>query len=112
MAVDDLKEFHHHNMKDNKKHYTIFSRITHGRVVNMVQRRGAKIHFNEILLPNEYNELILDGQGKSRNASEEPEDVYFRYGIIGLNDMMRDLKYWETLLVSSMMMRPIKKVVD
>ena len=25
---------------------------------------------------------------------------------------MRDLKYWETLLVSSMMLRPHKKVVD
>jgi hypothetical protein len=26
--------------------------------------------------------------------------------------MIRDLKYWETLLVSSMMQRPIKKIIE
>ena len=26
--------------------------------------------------------------------------------------MLRDLKYWETLLVSSMMQRPIWKIID
>lgn len=27
-------------------------------------------------------------------------------------DLQRDLKYWETLMVSSMMQRPIKKLID
>jgi hypothetical protein len=35
-----------------------------------------------------------------------------RYGVIGMQDLVRDLRYWETLLVSSMMMRPIRKIID
>ena len=34
---------------------------------------------------------------------DKQENVHFRYGVIGINDLKRDLKYWETLLVSSMM---------
>jgi hypothetical protein len=35
-----------------------------------------------------------------------------RYGVIGINDLARDLEHWETLLVSSMMHRPIKILVN
>ena len=35
-----------------------------------------------------------------------------RYGVIGINDLARDLEHWETLLVSSMMHRPIKMLVN
>jgi hypothetical protein len=48
MAVDDIKEFHSENMKENKHHYTLFARATHGHVVNFIQTKGAKIHFNYI----------------------------------------------------------------
>ena len=37
----------------------------------------------------------------------ESDDFYMRYGVIGINDLARDLEHWETLLVSSMMHRPI-----
>ena len=36
----------------------------------------------------------------------------FRYGIIKLDDLKRDLRYWETLLVSSMMQRPFETVIE
>ena len=36
----------------------------------------------------------------------------FRYGVIGIKDMIRDLKYWETLLTSSMMQRPVNKLIE
>ena len=32
--------------------------------------------------------------------------------MIGIDNLIRDLKYWETLLVSSMMQRPIQKLID
>jgi hypothetical protein len=35
-----------------------------------------------------------------------------RYGVIHTEDLVRDLLYWETLLVSSMMQRPIRKIID
>ena len=34
-----------------------------------------------------------------------------RYGVIQYDDLVRDLKYWETMLVSTMMQRPIKLLV-
>ena len=30
-----------------------------------------------------------------------------RYGVIGFDELKRDMQHWETLLVSSMMQRPI-----
>jgi hypothetical protein len=38
----------------------------------------------------------------------ETQKVNFRYGIIELDDVMRDLEHWETLLVSSFMQRPFE----
>ena len=35
-----------------------------------------------------------------------------RYGVIGYEDLVRDLKYWETLMVSQMMQRPISTIVN
>lgn len=53
MAVKDLKEFHRLNLEENKKHYTVFVRFTHGKILNPVQSYGAKIHFNEVYLPED-----------------------------------------------------------
>jgi hypothetical protein len=36
----------------------MFVRMTHGKVLNLIQKNGAKIHFNEIELPNKFNDLI------------------------------------------------------
>ena len=83
----------------------MFSRFTHGRVLNLLQKHAAKVHFNEIALPKtEFIELIGN---KDVKFEDEGSLVRFRYGIIGDNDMIRDLQYWETLMVSSMMQRPI-----
>lgn len=42
----------------------------------------------------------------------ESDDFYMRYGVIGINDLARDLEHWETLLVSSMMHRPIRLLLN
>jgi hypothetical protein len=34
-----------------------------------------------------------------------------RYGVIQYEDVVRDLNHWETMLVSTMMQRPIKTIV-
>ena len=109
MAVDDIPKFHKDNMHMNKKHYTVFSRFTHGRAVKLAQKYGAKCHFNEISMPiAEFTQKLED----KYDFPEDKKEINFRYGIIGVNDLVRDLKYWETLLVSSMMQRPIKKLID
>ena len=40
------------------------------------------------------------------------DKIHFRYGVIGINDMRRDLMHWETLLTSSMLQRPVKVIID
>ena len=61
MAVDNTQEFHKLNLKANKRHYTMFSRFTHGRAVRTAQKYGAKCHFNEIEVPKaEYLTLLED----------------------------------------------------
>jgi len=37
---------------------------------------------------------------------ETDEEIKIRYGIVDQKDLMRDLKYWETLCISSVMQRP------
>lgn len=114
MAVDDLKNFHKINLKDNPKHYTMFSRATMGKVTEITQQRGTKCHFNEI--HENFNDY-LDFMGNEEkdqldlNVIDQSE-VYFRYGVIQINEMVRDLQHWETLLTSSMMQRPIKRIID
>lgn len=34
-----------------------------------------------------------------------------RYGVIQYDDLVRDLNHWETMLVSTIMQRPIKNLV-
>ena len=34
LSVDNLKEFHKENLHMNKKHYQLFARMTHARIVN------------------------------------------------------------------------------
>ena len=36
MAVNNLKEFHKTNLIDNKDHYTLFARYSHGIALNYV----------------------------------------------------------------------------
>ena len=35
-----------------------------------------------------------------------------RYGVIDLDDMLRDLEHWETLLTSSFMQRPHETLIQ
>ena len=43
---------------------------------------------------------------------ETEEEIKIRYGIVDQRDLMRDLKYWETLCISSVMQRPHKILVE
>lgn len=77
----------------NKKHYTYMAQWTKGKVVHWAQNIAAKAHFNWMTL--------ID-----KNEDGSTNTVVYRYGIIQTDDVLRDLEHWETLLVSSFMMRP------
>lgn len=53
-----------------------------------------------------------DSDFKQHQNLLDQEHIRFRYGIVGINDLTRDLRYWETLAVSSMMQRPIKTLIE
>lgn len=37
--------------------------------------------------------------------------MYLRYMIVEHSDLIRDLKYWETLSISGVMLRPVIKFI-
>ena len=41
-----------------------------------------------------------------------PQDLKIRYGVIDIDDMLRDLEHWETLLTSSFMQRPHEVLIE
>ena len=95
LAVENSQEFHKENIKRNKGHYTYFARSTSGKVVHGIHRIGARMHFNTICL--EENEFVKEISGGKTGK------VGLRYGVINMNDLLRDLEHWETLLTSSFM---------
>ena len=100
MAVDNTKEFHEENLSRNKTHYTYFIRSTKGKLVHKIQDMAARVHFNHTkLTASEHIKELSNG---------EASQVQIRYGIISLDDMLRDLQHWETLLTSSFMQRPFE----
>ena len=104
MAVENTKDFHAENLKRNKEHYTYFVRSTRGLAVHKIQDFGANIHFNNITLKD--NEHIKE------MSNGEQTQAQIRYGVIAIDDMLRDLKLWETLLTSSFMQRPHEVLIE
>ena len=82
LAVKDPTEWHKENLEMNKQHYTYMARITHLKVINALQKYGARMHFNF---------CNLDAKQLEWESDDEQESVQIRYGIIQTEDMMRDL---------------------
>ncbi len=53
--------------------------------------------------------MVDEDLAQQTGKPEEMVDV--RYGVIQYDDIVRDLKHWETMLVSTLMQRPIKTIV-
>ena len=66
------------------------ARLTKGRVVCYYQDKGARVHFND----------------------KKIDDINLKYGVIQYDDVVRDLRYWETLLSSSLMQRPYTNLLE
>ena len=62
------------------------------------------MHFNHMELA--HNDTIKE------MSNGEQDKVKIRYGVISLDDMLRDLQHWETLMASSFMQRPHEILQD
>ena len=91
LVVDDYESWHKQNYSRNKKHYPLIARFTSIKLVNYFQKKGANIHFN---------------------TYTDEEGHLLRYGVVGYNDFINDLKYWRTLTVSTYMHKPYELVID
>ena len=82
----------------NKNHYTLAARISHCKSVLAGQRRGAKIHINNVKLPLESLDIL-----KLKEGQKAPK---FVYGIVSMEDALADLEHWDYLTLSTLMQRP------
>ena len=86
----------------NKSHYTLAARISHCKSVLAGQRRGAKIHINNVKLPLESLDLL-----RLKEGEKAPK---FTYGVISVEDAIADLERWDFLTISTLMQRPFDVV--
>ena len=70
------------------------ARSTKGKVVYLASQYAAKVHFNHMTIQDEMAEKLTHGKAQT---------LKIRYGIVDIDDVLRDLETWETLLVSSFM---------
>lgn len=106
LAVENSQHFHEQNLKRNKDHYTYFARTVGGRAIHKMQEYGARIHFNEFKTDVRAAVNLSEDDESMSNGS-----LKIRYGVIELDDMLRDLQHWETLLTSSFMQRPHETLI-
>ena len=71
--------------------------MTKGKIVTFFQNKGARVHFNH---------TSLECPTLTKLTKGDKNMINLRYGIVEFDDMVRDLKYWATLLASIFMQRP------
>jgi mitochondrial translocator assembly and maintenance protein 41 len=92
LAVERPRDWHEQNMLCNPSHYSAPIRILGASAAAAVQqsRFGAGVYFNTLLAPS---------AGVARS---------FKYGVIALADLERDLRAWDFLYVAGRMQKPIR----
>ena len=73
------------------KHYSYLARLKGYKAVHAIQKFGARMHQNHLKLTAD--DLRQPEMGKDK--------LQIRYGVIELDAMLRDMRKWDTLLVSS-----------
>ncbi|EFA84752.1 mitochondrial matrix Mmp37 family protein [Heterostelium album PN500] len=84
-AVENSEQWHKENIKQNFDHYSFLAYFGESTVTT-VQKMAAKVYYNTLL---NYN------------------GIRYKYGVIEYNDLLDDLKNWDSLYISGRMMKPI-----
>lgn len=92
IAVKNPLEWHCKNMRANLSHYSLPMRYLGPASAAAVQTSsfGAKVYFNTLIRP-----------------SEGPMRRSFKYGVISVSDLERDLTTWNSLYVAGRMHKPV-----
>ena len=86
VIVENLKEWHKQNIKQNKKDYSFLSRLFFKYAPNKWLKAGAKICYMTYIPFNESK---------------------YKIGTIEEHDFLNDLKNWETFYIAGRMQKPI-----
>lgn len=86
VAVDNPFRWHQANLTKNPDHYSFLRWLGAAKIAQVQQQYGAKVY---------YNTQILIGDGD-----------YFKYGVIGTDDLISDLENWDSLYISGRLHKP------
>ena len=86
-VVEDSFKWHTENLKSNNDHYALAGKLSSSETVhNWMDKSGAGVHFNTGILE----------QGRK-----------IKYGVISEENLVKDLKNWETLYISGRLHKPV-----
>ncbi|XP_004504646.1 uncharacterized protein [Cicer arietinum] len=93
LGVSDPKQWHSENLKLNKHHYASWMVHLGGErlITDVADRIGVGVHFN----------AFVNWNGKM-----------FKYGVVRMHDLLRDVQYWEKFYLCGRLQKPVHIVVD
>lgn len=128
LISDNPETWHQENYKMNKKHYPWGVRYTTYKLANFIQRKAAKMFYNNVSLDIKKNDLLKDGsdhlqpsppENMSDNNNNDKINNYqthknflVRYGVISKSDFLDDLENWTYLKISSYLHMPNNFILD
>lgn len=92
LAVADPAKWHSQNIERNRSHYSFLLASCGGNgVAAVADRIGSGVHFNALV---------------------PWRDQRIKYGVVGLQTLLRDLWTWDALYISGRLHKPVKTLVD
>ncbi|XP_047973849.1 phosphatidate cytidylyltransferase, mitochondrial isoform X4 [Salvia hispanica] len=93
LGVANPQQWHTENLKLNRDHYVSWMIHLGGAqlITGVADHIGARIHFNPFV---------------------SHRDRMFKYGVVRMNDLVRDISGWESFYLSGRLQKPVNVVVD
>ncbi|GAB2268844.1 hypothetical protein Dimus_003787 [Dionaea muscipula] len=93
LGVRDPVEWHSENLKMNSNHYASWIRYLGGAklVTEIADEIGVGVHFNPFVSWN---------------------NKTFKYGVVRMHDLIRDILQWERFYLSGRLQKPVEVLVD
>jgi len=89
LAVDDAEQWHAENLVLNRAHYSRPLADLGARAISRVQKWGPSIYYNTLM-------------------PARKDMPHFKYGVITVDDLKRDLRTWKHLYVAGRAHKPIR----
>lgn len=86
-GVNSTTQWHQHNLETNSKDYSLMIRLLGNGLISYLQKKACKIYYNPYV---------------------KFEDSTIKYGVISLDDMVRDFLEWKHLYVAGRMHKPVQ----